>query len=65
MSKSAGVKFPITNRIWSIVTDLGGRGLVAIQATHGPLQHMQLREFTYYHCKEQNHLDIKGPFGYR
>ena len=33
MSKSAGVKFPITNRIWSIMTDLGGRGLVAIQAT--------------------------------
>ena len=26
---------------------------------------VQLREFTYYHCKEQNHLDIKGPFGYR
>ena len=34
--KSAGVKSPITNRIWSI----GGRGLVAIHATHDPLQQL-------------------------
>ena len=43
MSKSAAFGIAIPCEIRSKVTHLGGRGLVAIQATHGPLQHLVCR----------------------
>ena len=55
MSKSAAFGIAIPCEIRSKVTHLGGRGLVAIQATHGPLQQIQYA----IHMKLSKDFDVK------